>query len=107
MVSKIIFLIAITIAWSQDLIEVNIDKTKINEGDTFNLIVTSKNQSQDFDITLPKMDRIKIVSGPNKSSSTSIQIVNGEMTKMSTKTYTWVLLPLKTGKSIIPSLKFD
>ena len=58
MVSKIIFLIAITIAWSQDLIEVNIDKTKINEGDTFNLIVTSKNQSQDFDITLPKMDRI-------------------------------------------------
>ncbi len=105
MVRKIIFLIAITIAWPQNLIEVNIDKTKINEGDTFNLIVTSKNESQDLDIRLPKMDRFKIISGPNISSSTSIQIVNGKMTKMSTKTYTWVLLPLKIGKSTIPSLK--
>ena len=43
-------------------------------------------------------DDFQLVWGPQKGSSTSISIVNGKHTKSSQTTYTYVLLPKKTGK---------
>lgn len=40
----------------------------------------------------------QLVWGPQKGSSTSISIINGKHTKSSSVTYTYILLPVKTGK---------
>ena len=44
----------------------------------------------------------KLVWGPQKGSSTSIQIINGKRTKSSQYTYTYILSPTKTGKFELP-----
>ena len=45
----------------------------------------------------------QLVWGPQKGSSTSISIVNGNSTRTSQTTYTYVLLPKKTGKFQLPA----
>ena len=44
----------------------------------------------------------KLVWGPQKGSSTSINMVNGKTTKRSTVTYTYVLLPRSSGTFTLP-----
>ncbi|MBR1873028.1 MAG: BatD family protein [Bacteroidales bacterium] len=45
----------------------------------------------------------QLVWGPQKGSSTSINIVNGKRTKSVQYTYTYVLMPTKTGKFTLPA----
>ncbi|MBQ9891873.1 MAG: BatD family protein [Bacteroidales bacterium] len=47
-------------------------------------------------------DDFQLVWGPQKGSSTSIQIINGKTTKSSQTTYTYILLPKKTGSFQLP-----
>ena len=44
----------------------------------------------------------QLVWGPQRGSSTSISIVNGKRTKSSQSTFTYILLPKKTGKFTLP-----
>lgn len=44
----------------------------------------------------------KLVWGPQKGSSTSINMVNGKTTKRSTVTYTYVLMPRSSGTFTLP-----
>lgn len=48
-------------------------------------------------------DDFQLVWGPQKGTSTSVSIVNGQKTKTSQTTFTYVLLPKKTGKFQLPS----
>ena len=81
-----------------------VDRRKINEGDSITLTITAKNVKSDPDVQLPNLQDFKIVSGPNQSSSTNVQFVNGKMTKSSTTTLAWILIPTKTGKITIPAM---
>ena len=94
-----------TFVWAEGTVKVNVDRRKINEGDSVTLTVLATNINDDPDINLPKMEDFKVVSGPNQSSSTNIQFVNGKMTKNSTVTLTWTLIPVKIGQVIIPVIK--
>ena len=94
-----------TFVWAEGTVKVDVDRRKINEGDSVTLTVTATNINDDPDVNLPKMEDFKVVSGPNQSSSTNVQFVNGQMTKSSTVTLTWTLIPLKTGQVIIPVIK--
>ena len=51
------------------------------------------NQGSDF----------QLVWGPQKGSSTSVSIINGTRTKSAQTTYTYILMPLKTGTFQLPS----
>lgn len=44
----------------------------------------------------------KLVWGPQKGSSTSLQIINGKRTRSSQFTYTYILSPVKVGKFELP-----
>lgn len=56
--------------------------------------------------TLPKsMDDEWAFQGSNSSTSTSISIMNGKMQKSEKITYSYYIIPLKTGTLTIPSLQ--
>lgn len=48
-------------------------------------------------------DDFQLVWGPQKGSSTSISIINGKRTKSSQTTYTYVLMPRRTGSFQLPA----
>ena len=47
-------------------------------------------------------DAFKLIWGPQKSTSTSISIVNGKRSKSVTNSYTYVLMPTRTGTFSLP-----
>lgn len=53
------------------------------------------------DLKLPDLAGFRLVSGPATSSSTSIQYINGQMTRTQSSTYTFVLLALNEGEYTI------
>ena len=68
----------------------------INEQFNLTFEVDGENAPSDFQWT--PGDDFQLVWGPQKGSSTSVTIVNGKTTKSSKVTYTYVLMPRKTGK---------
>lgn len=50
----------------------------------------------------PNFGEFRVLSGPNVSQSSSVQIVNGNMTQKVNYTYSFVIMPLKEGKFSIP-----
>ena len=101
---KIIIFFLITIIWGEGSVNVTVDRRRINEGDSIILTVTAKNINGDPEIIFPEIFDFKIVSGPDQSSSTNVQFINGEMTKSSTTTLAWTLIPVKTGDLKMPTI---
>lgn len=64
-------------------------------------VVDGENAPSDFQWT--PGDDFQLVWGPQKGSSTSISIINGKRTKSSQTTYTYVLMPRKTGSFTLPA----
>ena len=88
-------------------INIAVDRTNINEGESITLNLNIKNIESDPDIILPDIPYFRIVSGPATSSSTNIQFINGKMTKSATMIMTWSLIPMKIGRLIIPNMTFE
>ena len=72
-------------------------------GEQFNVsfIISGENAPSDFQWESP--EGFQLVWGPQKGTSTSISIINGQRTKSSQTTYTYVLMPTAAGKFEIPS----
>ena len=90
---------------AEGTVNVTVDQRRVNEGDSITLTVSAKNVQNDPDVSLPKMQDFKVVSGPNQSSSTNVQFINGKMNKNSTITLIWTLIPTKTGQLEIPAME--
>ena len=93
--------------WAEGSVNVTVDRRRIIEGDSITLTVTAKNISGDPNMALPIISDFKVVSGPNQSSSTNVQFSNGKMSKNTTTTFTWTLMPTKTGQLKIPALSIN
>jgi len=102
----IVFFLATFLSASAS-VNVTVDKVNINEGESITLSLNMKNIDDDPDIILPDIPNFRIVNGPNTSSSTNIQFLNGEMTRSATIIMTWSLIPIKMGRLIIPNMTFD
>ncbi len=74
-------------------------------GEQFRLTYKLNKQGSNFQP--PTMAGFRILSGPNMGNSSSISIVNGQMTKEISQTYTYVLQATKEGKLKISSAKID
>ena len=98
----IFFLFIINLLWSEGSVDITVDRRRINEGDSISLTITAMDVSGSPDVILPNIPDFKVISGPNQSSSTNVQFVNGEMTKNTTTILTWTLIPNKTGQLEIP-----
>jgi len=104
---NVIIIFLATYLWAEGSVNVTVDHRRINEGDSITLMVTAKNVNSDPDVELPKISDFRVVSGPNQSSSTNVQFINGKMTKSATSTLTWTLIPTKTGQLTIPAISIN
>ena len=89
-------LLASAVCASNDItFEASAPNTVVN-GETFQLVYTLSNASGK-EPRLSEIDGFEIIAGPFKSTSKSVQIVNGKMTSEKSTRYTYTLLAQKEG----------
>lgn len=76
----------------------------VTSGQQFRLTYTSNEEISNF--ALPDIRNFTVLSGPNVSSNTSIQIINRKTSRSSTYTYTYILQAIKEGEFEIPAYTF-
>ncbi|MCQ2350628.1 MAG: BatD family protein [Paludibacteraceae bacterium] len=69
-------------------------------GNRFTLSYTVNQESKDF--RAPEMTDFNVLMGPSTSHSSSVQIINGSMTKSMSITYTYVLVSDNPGTYTLP-----
>lgn len=69
----------------------------------FNVTFILEGENSPSDFTWEHGEDFQLVWGPQTGRSTSIQIINGKRTKSSKFTYTYVMMPKKTGKFSLPA----
>ena len=73
-------------------------------GDQFRLSYTINSQKV-RDFRAPSIQGFEVLMGPSRSTQSSTQIVNGNVTSTSTITFTYILMAGKEGDYKIPELK--
>lgn len=75
----------------------------VADGEQFNLtfVISGEDAPSDFQWSAP--DDFKLIWGPQKGTSSSVTIINGQRSKSSQTTYTYILMPKTTGKFTLPS----
>lgn len=68
----------------------------VEVGERFSLTYTISEQPSNF--VPPSLDNFYVVAGPSTSTNTSIEVVNGKMTRSHTITYSYVLQATTEGK---------
>jgi len=101
---KILFLIMISfnISFSQK-IEVSVNKNPILIGESFAISFSFDEKANNIDFNLSNNEFVRSLSGPNKSSSSSITIINGKRQSVLNTTFTYYFKAIKKGEFIIPS----
>jgi hypothetical protein len=80
-----------------------VDRNVINLDDVLNFTVTIEGTRDFPDVPAPESEGFIIISGPSQSSS--IQIINGEMS--ANKQVQWRLAPTRAGQQSIPPVKIN
>ena len=100
-VSIIAAALAAISAWAQPSIRVEVHNiVELQERFNVGFVVEGENSPSDFQWEAG--DDFTVVWGPQKGSSTSIQIINGKTTRTSQTTYTYILQARKTGTFTLP-----
>ena len=75
----------------------------VADGEQFNLtfIIAGEDAPSDFQWSAP--DEFKLIWGPQKGTSSSVTIINGQRSKSSQTTFTYILMPKTTGKFTLPA----
>ncbi|MBR4817185.1 MAG: BatD family protein [Bacteroidales bacterium] len=102
--SAIIFLLltASLAAFAQNSIKVQVPNV-VAADEQFNISFIIEGENAPSDFKWSEGDDFQLVWGPQKGTSTSITVVNGKRTRSVQHTYTYVLIPRKTGNLVIPS----
>lgn len=69
----------------------------------FNVTFIVEGDENPRDFSWSQGDDFQLVWGPQQGRSTNVQIINGKTTRSSQFTYTYILMPKKTGKFTIPA----
>ena len=72
-------------------------------GEQFNVTFIIEGENSPSDFSWSQGDDFQLVWGPQRGTSTSIQIINGKRSTSRQTTYTYILLPKSTGTFQIPS----
>ena len=75
-------------------------KSTVNVGEQFRVVFTVNSKGKDFHIK--PLQGFNILSGPNPSTSSSIQIINGKYTRTVSNSYTYYLVASQEGDFEIP-----
>ena len=90
-----------TVASAQSSIKVQAPNL-VAVDEQFNLTFIIEGEHSPSDFQWAASDDFQLVWGPQRGSSSSIQIINGKTTKSSQTSYTYILLPKKTGTFQLP-----
>ena len=76
-------------------------KTTVVVGERFNITYTVNAQGTRF--RGPQINAFSVLSGPNQSSNSSVQIINGQVTQNVSYTFTYIVQAIKEGSFTIPA----
>ena len=68
----------------------------VGADERFNVVFIVEGEHSPSDFSWAPTDDFQLVWGPQKGSSTSVQMINGKVTRSSQNTYTYILLPKRT-----------
>lgn len=92
-----------TMAWAQSTIRVEVHNI-VELSERFNVVFVIEGENTPSDFSWTPGDDFTLVWGPQKGSSTSIQITNGKTVRTSQVSYTYILQAKHTGSfSIAPA----
>ncbi len=89
-------------AYAQTDIKVEVHRV-VEVGEQFNVTFIIEGEGSVSDFSWTPSDDFQLLWGPQSGKSSSVQIVNGKMTKSVQTTYTYVLRADSAGKYIIPA----
>ena len=95
-------MMAAAAAFAQSSIKVQVPNV-VAADEQFNLSFIIEGDNAPSDFSWSEGDDFQLVWGPQKGTSTSISIVNGKRSRSVQHTYTYVLIPRKTGTFVIPT----
>lgn len=95
-------MLAAAAAWAQTSIQVEVHNI-IGMDERFNVTFTVEGEAQPSGFDWDPGDDFQLVWGPQKGTSTSIRMLNGKVNKTSQTTYTYILLPKRTGTFQLPA----
>ncbi|MFR9577576.1 MAG: BatD family protein [Rikenellaceae bacterium] len=75
----------------------------VGEGEPFRVEFELNAKPKDDSFTAPSFEGFNLIAGPSVSTGTSIQVINGSMSKTVNYTYTYVLIAEKSGNFTIPA----
>ena len=101
LVSVIAATLAALTAWAQTTIRVDVHNI-VELQERFNIAFVVEGDSPS-DFQWEPGDDFNLVWGPQKGTSTSIQIINGKTSKSSQTTYTYILQPKAVGSYTLPA----
>ena len=78
-----------------------VDKNLVEVGEQFQISFSANDEMKEF--RAPSFNGLRIISGPNKSSSSSVQIINGDFTQSKTVSYNYYAIALNEGELTIGS----
>ena len=93
-------LLAVLTAWAQPSIRVEVHNI-VEQDERFNVVFVVEGEHSPSDFQWEAGDDFTVVWGPQKGSSTSIQMINGKTTRSSQTSYTYILQARKTGNLTI------
>ena len=96
-----LFLAALSV-WAQNAIRVEVHNI-VEVGERFNLAFVVEGEHAPSDFSWEAGDDFTVVWGPQKGTSSSIQIINGKTTRSSQTSFTYILQASKAGTFTIPS----
>ncbi|MBE0662063.1 MAG: protein BatD [Bacteroidales bacterium] len=76
---------------------------EVQAGQQFRLVYSINAEADNF--TPPEFTDLAVLGGPNQSSSSSIQIINNQVTRTTTFTFTYTLAATREGSFTIPAAK--
>mgnify|MGYP000907453764 CR=1 FL=1 len=101
-----VYVIILLIIQASTALSQNVDfkataPNEVASGDQFRLVFSVNAQANGF--KAPTIRDFSILSGPNQSSSSSMQIINNQVTRSVEYSYTFLLQAVKEGAFTIPS----
>ena len=82
--------------WAQTSIRVEVHNI-VEVGERFNVVFVVEGENSPSDFSWNAGDDFNVIWGPQKGSSTSVQMINGKTTRSSQTSYTYVLQAKNTG----------
>ncbi len=95
----LLLLITFNISNAQDVQFTASSKNIVSTGEQFRLVFSLNNKPSSF--KAPSLNGFDILMGPSTSSSSSIQIINGQVSQSVSYSYTYILTATKEGKYMI------